>query len=306
MDRLARLIKNPLLIIRILGYHGYLNFIPDKAYLKLIYRISLHKPLNLHNPKSFSEKIQWLKLYDHNMLYPLFVDKYAVKQYVADKIGAEHIIPTLGVWNTFDGIDFETLPQRFILKCTHDSASFILCHDKKTLNLPALKRKLEKHLKQDYAKLSREWPYAKVKHRIIAEPMLTDSTGELPQDWKLLCFNGKVKVVYTVSHRETDPRNDYFDENFNHLPFENIHPKSADSELPQRPAALCEMIQIAEILSQGIAQVRVDLYYVNHTVYFGELTLYHAAGFSVFKPEEWDRKLGEWLDISKTEIPSPQ
>lgn len=297
MNKVLKVIKNPKKIIRFADYKGLFNFLPDKAYLKFMFRVNMGKKLNLDNPKTFNEKLQWLKLNDRKDIYTTMVDKYEVKNYVADKIGKEYIIPTLGVWDKFEDIDFDKLPEQFVLKCTHDSGGLVICRDKSKLDIKNAKTKINKCLKKNYYKHGREWPYKNVKPRIIAEQYMEDSnTGDLP-DYKFFCFNGVVKAMFIATERfgKEETKFDFFDENFNHLPFTNGHP-NADNPL-KKPEQFEKMKELASVLSKGIPQVRVDFYEINNKIYFGELTFSHWGGMVPFNPEEWDEKMGEFIKL---------
>jgi len=277
-----------------------LVFLPDDIYLKIFFRLYLHKHLNLDNPSSFNEKVQWLKLYDRKPIYTTMVCKYEVKDYIKNIIGEEYIIPTLGVWNNVDDIDFDSLPNQFVLKCTHDSGGLIICKDKSKLDIKAAKKKLRKCLRTNYYRTSKEWPYKNVKRRIIAEKYMVDESGYELKDYKFFCFDGKIKALFIATDRGKDSEEtkfDFFDADFNHLPFTNGHPNA--TRMPKKPANFEEMKKIASKLSQGIPQVRVDLYNINGQIYFGEMTFSHWDGFVPFKPEEWDYTFGSWIDLPK-------
>ena len=270
---------------------------PDKLYLKLLFRLKMGKNLDLNQPKTYSEKLQWLKLYDRNPLYTSLVDKSLVKEYVSKIVGDEYIIPTLGVWNNFEQIDFCQLPNQFVLKCTHDSGGLVICKDKSKFDIENARNIINKSLKFKYYKSYREWPYKNVVPRIIAETYMEDETGEL-KDYKFFCFDGKVKALFIASDRQKkgeDTKFDFFDREFNHLPFTNGHPNA--SVLPQKPHMFEKMVNLAETLSKGFPHVRVDLYEVGEKIYFGELTFFHWSGFVPFNPEIWDYKFGEWLQL---------
>lgn len=255
--------------------------------------------LNLRNPQSYNEKLQWLKLYDRNPLYTTMVDKYAVKEYVANIIGQKYIIPTLGVWTSFDEIDFDSLPEQFVLKCTHDSGGLVICKDKNKLDLSKARQKIETSLQTDYYMNGREWPYKNVPRRIIAEKYMEDSkTGEL-RDYKFFCFNGKVKWLFIATDRQNreEPYFDFFDMDFNHLPMQHGHPNAPI--IPERPKSFELMQGLASKLSQGLPHVRVDFYEVAGKVYFGELTFFHHGGWTPFTPEKWDYIFGKEIILPK-------
>lgn len=269
----------------------------DKAYLKFKFRLVMDRKLNLKNPTMYNDKLQWLKLYDRNPLYTTMVDKYAIKGYVANIIGEEYIIPTLGVWDKFDDIDFDSLPDQFVLKCTHDSGGLVICKDKKNLDLKKAKEKIEKSLRTDYYLYAREWPYKNVPRKIIAEKFIKDSAsedGDL-RDYKFMCFNGEVKCSFVCSERKKGLRVTFFDKEWKRMPFDRHYPQS-DKLIPQ-PLKYEEMVHLSEILSKDISFVRVDFYEVDGQIYFGEMTFFPGAGFEEFNPEEWDSILGSWINI---------
>ena len=277
---------------------GWLNPLPDKFFLKLIFRVRMGKKLNLKHPKTFSEKLQWLKLYDRRPEYTDMVDKYEAKRYVAERIGAQYIIPTLGVWDRFEDIDFDALPDRFVLKCTHDSGGLVICRDKKTLNKEVARVKIERSLARNYYIHGREWPYKNVKPRILAEKYMEDTkTAEL-RDYKFFCFDGVAKALFIATERQkagAEVKFDFFDMDFKHLEFRQGHPNA--SVLPEKPEKFDEMRELAEKLAKGIPQLRVDFYEVNGKTYFGELTFSHFGGMMPFEPKEWDTTFGDWIKL---------
>ena len=276
-------------IFLFLAFRGFFDSWDDERYLRRIFKARTGKSLDLGDPKTFNEKLQWLKLYDRKPIYTSMVDKYEAKKYVADIIGEEYIIPTLGVWDNFDDIDFDKLPDQFVLKCTHDSGGLVICRDKNKIDKDEAKKKIEKSLERNYYLSGREWPYKNVKRRIIAEKYMVDESGYELKDYKFFCFNGKVKSLFIARDRSKqgeETKFDFFDENFNHLPFTNGHPNSEQSYF--KPGKFDEMKQLAEILSKEIPHVRVDFYNINGQIYFGELTFYHWSGMVPFVPEEWD------------------
>ncbi len=274
------------------------RFIPDKQYLQIMYRLRMGKKLNLDNPTTFNEKLQWLKLYDRKPIYTTMVDKYEVKKYVADIIGEEYIIPTYGVWDKFDDIDFDKLPDQFVLKCTHDSGGLVIVKDKSKMDKEAAKKKIEKSLKTNFYWVAREWPYKDVKQRIIAETFMQSEQGGVLKDYKLWCFNGQHKITLVCSDRfsEEGLHEDFFDKEWNHLPIGR--PKSPNSTTPiPRPENYGLMQKLAEKLSANIPFLRVDFYEVNGKIYFGELTFYPTSGFGRFTKSEEDIELGKLIPI---------
>jgi hypothetical protein len=273
---------------------------PDKIFLKLRYRLQLGHPLNLKNPKRFTEKIQWLKLYNRRSEFTTMVDKYAVKEFVANKIGEMYIIPTLGVWNKFDDIDFDTLPERFVLKTTHGGGGggVVICKDRATFNKEKARAVINRSLKGDIYMLYREWPYKNVPRRIIAEKFITNGYDEELTDYKFYCFNGEPRYCQVIADRRTKETIDFFDMNWNHQGFYGLNPKCGPAAKPAaKPHGFATMQRIARELSKDTAFVRVDLYSVNESVYFGELTFYPASGIGVFTPDSADFDLGQLLSL---------
>lgn len=297
IKKILKYCKNPSLIYLNLSYLGFFKNVPDDIHLKRIYKIKMKKDLNLENPQTFNEKVQWLKLHDRKDIYTRMVDKYEAKQLVSDIIGKEYIIPTIGLYNSFDDIDFNKMPKSFVIKCTHDSGGLIIVKDKNKLDLKSAKAKINKCLKKNYYYYGREWPYKNVRPRIIVEEYMEDKNDQELRDYKLFCFDGKFKMMFIATNRQGngDTYFDFFDKDFNHMPFINGHPNAPI--LPHKPKNFDKMISLAEKISKGIPQVRVDFYDVNGKIYFGEITLSHWSGFVPFEPEEWDKKIGDWINL---------
>lgn len=274
------------IICRVLGV------IPDRLYLKLLYKIKTGRTLHLDNPQTYSEKLNWLKIYDRNPLYTKLVDKYEVRDYVKEKIGAEYLFPLLGVWDKFEDIDFDKLPDRFVLKCTHDFGSVVIVNDKADFNKEAAKKSINSELKYNFFYRGREWAYKNVKPRIIAEENMQSGDTRLV-DYKFFCFGGKVKYMFIATGRGTDLRFDFFDREYNHLPVTNGVPNA--DVIPEKPEHYDEMVRIAEKLSEDINNVRVDLYNLDGKIYFSELTFYHNGGMVTFEPYEIDKMLGNYF-----------
>lgn len=275
-----------------------LKYIPDKLFLKIKFKIKVGYKLNLKRPTTFNEKLQWLKLYDRRPEYTTMVDKYAVKKYVADKIGEQYVIPTLGVWDSFDEIDFDKLPNQFVLKCTHDSGGLAICKDKSTFDHEAAKKKINDSLNRNYYYSGREWPYKDVNPRIIAEKYMEDTQIKISSlnDYKLMCFNGKVRCTFVCSDRKENLRITIFDNEWKRMPFGRYNHPASEEDI-SKPKNFDGMIELAEILSNDIPFVRVDFYEINGRIYFGELTFYPGAGFEEFSPGKWDRILGDWIEL---------
>lgn len=298
MVSLFKLIRNPSKVVYLLDklHLGWL--IPDKIYLQMKYKASFGKKMDLNNPITFNEKLNWLKLYDHKPEYSALVDKYEVKRIVAEKIGEEFIITTLGVWEKFECIDFDKLPNQFVLKCTHDSGGIVICRNKNEFDIDAAKKKINKCLKKNYYWQGREWPYKDIPRKIIAEKYMTDYSAVELKDYKIFCFNGEPKIVLVCTERFTDGglRENFYDIKWNLLNIQR--PKHPNTEYSvSKPESLEEMLSLAQTLSKNIPFVRVDFYDVHGKIYFGEMTFYPASGFEGFVPEEWDYKLGEWIKL---------
>ena len=292
-----KLITDPDFRFFYLANKGLKRNTPADEFLKREYRFLVGKELDLENPKLYTQKLQWLKLYDHRPEYTTMVDKYAVKQYVAEKIGTEYVIPLLGVWGRVEDINFDSLPDSFVLKTTHDSGGLVICKDKSKLDIRAAKKKLSYFLNRKYYDYNREWPYKNVKPRIVAEAYMEDSTYKELRDYKFFTFGGVPKVLYIAQGRgKGEPTvADFFDMEFNHLPFTIDHDMARIP--PKKPENFELMQKLAEKLSEGTPQLRVDFYEVDGKVYFGEMTFFHCSGFAPFHPEEWDRIFGDWVSL---------
>ena len=284
---------------------GLLKWLPDICCLHLIYWARLGKLLNLKKPQTFNEKLQWLKLHNRKPEYTMMVDKYEVKNYIAEKIGEEYIIPTLGVWDRFEDIDFDGLPDQFVLKCTHDSGGLVIVRNKTKLDPAAAQKTIERALKNNYYIYGREWPYQNIKPRIIAEQYMSntgtvDDTAELT-DYKCMCFHGQVEYVFAITGRYSEHGRKIviYDREWKKQPFGRDE-KVCVEEVAQ-PRNLEKMLQLAECLSKGVPFLRVDFYEVAGRVYFGELTFFPGSGMEKFYPEEWDLKLGELINLQRLE-----
>lgn len=294
INRLFKILTDSNYRFESLGTRGYLNRMPDKEYLSCMFKAKVGYPLNLDNPKTFNEKLQWIKLYDRKPAYTIMVDKYAVKGYVASIIGEQYIIPTLGAWEHFEDIDFDALPDQFVLKCTHDSGGLVICKDKSKLDIKKAREKINKSLHRNYYYMFREWPYKDVKPRIIAEKYMEDaSTSEL-RDCKFFCFNGEVRCLYvsdSIHHKLQ-----FYDDEYNILDIERYDYAQFET-LPSKPKNFEQMKKLAHCLSKDIPHVRVDFYEINGQIFFGELTFFTGSGFIPFKDRKWDELLGSWVHL---------
>lgn len=275
-------------------------FFPDRIYLRLMFFFKMKHFLNLNDPETFSEKLQWLKLYDRKSLYTMLVDKYDVKEYVAQKIGMNHVIPTIGLWNEVDEIDFDALPKQYVLKTTNGSGGgeVLICRNAMSFDSNKAKKILKRCLKKNVYKLWREWPYKNIPPRIIAEKYMEDESGEL-KDYKFYCFNGMPKFCQVIRSRFVKETIDFYDLEWNHMPFVGLNPAVENGNKPvDKPLCLNAMIEACNKLSFGIPFVRVDFYVIGSEFYFGEMTFYPASGFGWFRPNEWNYNLGKMIDLS--------
>lgn len=302
MNKLLKAIKNPdKLALYALSKPCISRLFSDEAFLKMKYRLIMGKKLDLDNPKTFNEKLQWLKLHDRKPEYTMMVDKYAVREYIAEKLGEEYLIPLLGVWDDPDDIDFDALPDKFVLKCNHNSGTgMCICRDKSKLDIEKVKKELRKGLKQDYYLTGREWPYKNVKRKILAEKFMADDShvNDLP-DYKFFCFSGEPRIILVCSERFSKGglRENFYDINWNLLELQRPTHKNTD-DIIEKPKNLGLMLDLAKKLSQNIEFSRIDFYEVNGKVFFGEITFFPASGFEEFTPEEWDYKIGEYIKLS--------
>ena len=271
----------------------------DKLFLRLQYRLRMGYWIDFKHPQTFNEKLQWLKLYDHNPEYIKMVDKVEAKKYAARIIGEEHIIPTLAVYDRTEDIIFDELPNQFVLKCTHDSGGIVICQDKSKLNIEEAKRKLNKGLKNNYFYQNREWPYKHVKPRIIAEAYMEDESEFELKDYKFFCFNGVPKFLKVDFGRYIDHHANYYDMDWNLLPFDELPYDRVEDKNILKPIDFNNMINIAQELSKDIPFVRIDLYNVKGKIFFGELTFFPASGMAKYNPIEWDYKFGSYINLPR-------
>ena len=300
-DRLKKVIKYPQLLFMKLDKVGLIR-LTDKKYLEYRFLSEMGYKLNLKNPQTFNEKLQWLKLYDRNPEYTKMADKYEVREYIKEKIGEEYLIPLIGVYDKFDDIDFDKLPNQFVIKCNHDSGGLIICKDKNRLDIETARKKINRSLKTNYYYSGREWPYKNVKPRIIIEKYMEDSNKSDLIDYKLFCFNGIPKIVLVCSERFSSSNmcETWFDMNWKLIDMtESGH--RVDSTI-SKPKQLKKMVELSKKLSKNIPFIRVDWYEIGDKLYFGELTFYPASGFEKFEPKEWNKKIGDMLSIDKLDV----
>lgn len=304
LSSLKMYLRHPTRLLVRIGKNSFLKRMSDEKYLKMLFKDSMGYPLDLENPKTFNEKLQWLKLYDRKPIYTTMVDKYEVKKYIAEKLGEEYVIPTLGVWDRFEDIDFEALPEQFVLKCTHDSGGLVICRDKKKLDIKAVKKSIDHCMGRNYFWSSREWPYKDIKPRIIAEQYMQDGERECLPVYKIFNFGGVPKIIQSIQDDKTSRETiDYFDTEWNHLDLKQNYP---NSKTPlEKPEPLEKMLSLAAQLSQGFPFVRTDLYIINGEIYFSEYTFFSDSGLSKFYPSKWDSVLGGWICLPQENQTEP-
>ena len=275
-----------------------LGIIPDMPFLRLKYLLTFRKRLNLKDPATYNEKLQWLKLNYRPDLYRELADKISVRNYVRGVIGEEYLIPLLGVWERFSQIDFSELPDRFVLKCTHDSGSAVICTDKSGAALKQTEQLFRIRLKRNFYLRNREWVYKDIRPRILAEPVIECRDGSAPGEYKVFCFDGKAEYIAVCLGKANTPErtNDIYDRNGNLLDIQMNHPNS-ECGLSLIPECFVRIINIAERLACGIPHVRVDFYEACGKIYFGEMTFFPDGGFVHFDPPEWDRIFGEKITL---------
>lgn len=296
--KILNVIKQPSLILLKLDKMNLIR-LSDKKFIEYRFLSEMGYKLNLKNPKTFNEKLQWLKLHDRNPEYTKMVDKYEVREYIKEKIGEEYLIPLIGVYDKFDDIDFDGLPNQFVIKCNHDSGGLIICKDKNRLDIETARKKINRSLKTNYYYSGREWPYKNVKPKILIEKYMEDSNKSDLIDYKLFCFNGIPKIVLVCSERFSSSNmcETWFDMNWKLIDMtESGH--RVDSTI-SKPKQLKKMVELSKKLSKNIPFIRVDWYEIGDKLYFGELTFYPASGFEKFEPKEWNKKIGDMLSIDK-------
>lgn len=301
LEKFKKAITNPKkVLLFVLGKEAFARLFSDKLYLKIKYRLIAGKKLNLKTPQTFNEKLQWLKLYDRKPEYTKMVDKYEVREYIADTIGEEYLIPLIGVWDSPDDINFDSLPNRFAMKCNHNSGlGTVICKEKTKLDIEKTKKGLKKGIKQKYFYHGREWPYKNVKPKIIAEKFIEEDyvqTSESLVVYKVFCFNSEPKIIQVIQNdKRPNESIDYFDENWNLLELKQNFPNSEHHI--EKNEYLQEILELSHKLSEGKPFLRVDWYITKKGPLFSEFTFYSDCGFAVFTPEEWDNKLGDLIKL---------
>ena len=276
------------------------KYIPDQPYLRIMYRVVTKKKLHLNPPITFNEKLQWLKLHNRKPEYTSMVDKYEVRDYVSKRVGAQYLIPCLGIWETPKDIDFSKLPDKFVLKCTHDCKGLVICKDKKTFDTNAAIAQLNHALKRNFYYQGREWPYKNVKPRIVGEMYMEDAGTNQLTDYKVFNFHGEPKLIEVDYDRFNGHKRQFFDPKWNSMNISFHHPSDTERIIP-KPEKLNEMLLLAKELSKGIPHLRTDFYIVDNQIYVGEMTFYHGTGMGRWTPDSFDRTMGEWLDLTLCE-----
>ncbi|MCC2155990.1 MULTISPECIES: ATP-grasp fold amidoligase family protein [Veillonella] len=283
---------------RVLIKLGYYDSLSDEEFLKKVFPKYMGYPLDLENPKTFSEKLQWLKVNYREPIQTVMVDKHEAKHFIAHRVGDQYIIPTLAVWDSVEDIDFDALPNQFVLKCTHDSGGIVICKDKSSLDREAAKAKLRASLKRDYSKIAREWAYQNVPRRIIAEKYISELGNDDLLDYKMYSFHGEPKLTVVCSDRfsKTGTRMNFYDINWEPMGIHFGHYPPLSTEFP-KPATYEEMKRLTAELSKDCPFLRVDFYEIKGRLYIGELTFFPGAGLEQFCPMTKDYELGEWLHL---------
>jgi hypothetical protein len=299
-NRARRFFLQPWAIIRPILRIPVANILTDKQYAKALYFSNFGKKLNLNNPVTYNQKLMWRKLYDHNPIYSIMVDKYAVRKYVSNTIGNQYLIPLIGVWDSFDEIDFEKLPDQFVLKCNHDSGGVYICKDKTEINKHKsieLKKFFEAHMKTDYYKNSREWAYKSIKRKIIAEKYMVDESGVKLKDYKIFAFDGEPFIIQVDYDRFVEHKRNLYNTNWEYINATIKYPTDPYYIIPQ-PENLDEMLELSAKLSKGFMHIRTDFYNINGKIYFGELTLYHGGGTEKFSSNELAVEMGNKMNLA--------
>ena len=298
MSKIRTFIENPQYFITSPASKGWFNWVPDSLYLKVLYRVIMGRKLNLKNPKEYNEKLQWLKLNDRKPEYSTMVDKYEVRGYIEDLLGDKYLIPCLGIYDSVDDIDIDALPDRFVLKCTHDSGSVEICKDKSSFDIEGARHRLSQAMKRNYYATYREWPYKYVKPRIIAEGYLEGDGGDL-KDYKVMCFNGEAKIIEVHENRFVEGRvhtQTFYDREWNIVPLTQVETVTVDRP-GERPRQLDEILRLSELIAKDMYHARIDWYIEGDKIYFGEITFFDGSGFESFSTPEMERMLGDMINL---------
>ena len=298
MSKIRTFIENPQYFITSPAAKGWLNWVPDSLYLKVLYRVIMGRKLNLKNPKEYKEKLQWLKLNDRKPEYSTMVDKYEVRGYIEDLLGDKYLIPCLGIYDSVDDIDIDALPDKFVLKCTHDSGSVEICKDKSSFDIEGARHRLSQAMKRNYYATYREWPYKYVKPRIIAEGYLEGDGGDL-KDYKVMCFNGEAKIIEVHENRFVEGKvhtQTFYDREWGIVPLTQVETVTVDRP-SERPRQLEEILRLSELIAKNMYHARIDWYIEGDKIYFGEITFFDGSGFESFSTPEMERMLGDMINL---------
>lgn len=298
MSKIRTFIENPQYFITSPAAKGWLNWVPDSLYLKVLYRVIMGRKLNLKNPKEYNEKLQWLKLNDRKPEYSTMVDKYEVRGYIADLLGDKYLIPCLGIYDSVDDIDIDALPDKFVLKCTHDSGSVEICKGKSSFDIEGARHRLSQAMKRNYYATYREWPYKYVKPRIIAEGYLEGDGGDL-KDYKVMCFNGEAKIIEVHENRFVEGKvhtQTFYDREWGIVPLTQVETVTVDRP-SERPRQLEEILRLSELIAKNMYHARIDWYIEGDKIYFGEITFFDGSGFESFSTPEMERMLGDMINL---------
>lgn len=279
-----------------LGFHKSMS---DERFVRKSFELRMGKKVNLENPVTLNDKLQWLKLHDRRPIYTIMADKYRAREYITEKIGSEYTVPLYGVWKNVDDIDFDSLPDSFVIKCNHDCGGLSICRDKNTFDVESAKKKLSRSMSRNYYTIGREWQYKNIKPVILAEKLLFNSDGSPLVEYDFFCFNGNVRMVscaWGERDRGEVHYNDFYDEHFNRLDLNCYYPSS--DVIHEKPVWFDQMKELAVKLAGDRAFLRVDIYVCDNRPYIGELTFHHWGGMGAYEPIEWNSTLGSWLDIS--------
>lgn len=298
IHKLGEWVRNPRLVLLHILKWKLCRMLPDKAFVAIKYWVVAKRKLNLSNPVFYNEKIQWLKLYDRKPLYSQLVDKVDVRSYVAERVGSQYLIPQLGVYDSVDQIDWDSLPMQCVFKANHTSGDVLICTDTQTMDREKTKQEISHWLEKNYYWYNREWPYKDVRPRIVCEPYLVDESGYELKDYKIYVFNGVPKLIQVDFDRYSSHKRNIYTTDWHYVDVMFHYPTHPEIQIP-KPECLEEMLEFAEALGKDLAHVRVDVYVIQGKIFFGELTLYKGGGFAPFEPMSFEKEMGAWLELPR-------
>lgn len=300
LRKIIKFITNKQFRFSIMSSYGFYNRVPDKKYLKKVFILNGGYVLNLDKPQSFNEKLNWIKINDRNPLYTRLADKYDAKKFVADNIGEKYVVRSFGVYNSVDDIDIGTLPNRFVIKATHDSSGAVICKDKESFDLLSFKKKYSKIMRRNFYNRSREWPYKNITPRIIVDELLEDNTFINKEttliDYKFWCFNGEPKIMY-VTVKSSEIFENFYDTNFNPVDINHGFPRHVPEF--EKPKNFEKMLDLSRILAKKTETsfVRIDFFNINGSIFFGEFTFFDWGGLRPFSDKDTDLILGKMIKL---------